>query len=229
MIQSLAGKLVFISNCITPGRKFTARILATLRGLKERQWTTIDSEFKADLQWFASYAEDANGIYMFPPHLPQINIECDSSLRGAGAHNDTRCYTWRYSKDHMETFPDIVHLEAINVVVAFRTLVLSRRCSPAAVVIWTDNLGSSFALESGRTKDSVLAACARELWLMAAKANCSISIRHKHGYLIQLADALSRMNHETQKANIVQSLVSARGLVFVNPVLNDYVFFTPRL
>lgn len=229
MIQSLVGKLVFVSNCITPGRKFTARILATLRNLKDRQWTTIDAEFKADLKWFATYAASANGIRMFPPTLPTISIECDSSLRGAGAHDDDRCYTWAYSNNHTERFPDIVHLEAINVVVAFRTLVIPKRIAPAAVTIWTDNLGSSYALQSGRTKDKTLAACARELWLMAANANCSISIRHKHGHLIELADALSRMNHDTQKAHLASSLVSTRGLSFVDPVLNNYVFFTPLL
>lgn len=114
-------------------------------------------------------------------------------------------------------------------VVAFRTLVLPKNLAPAAVTIWTDNLGSSFALESGRTKDSTLSACARELWLMAANTNCTITIRHKHGHLIQLADALSRMNHNKQKADLVESLVSAKGLLFVKPVLNNYVFFTPVL
>lgn len=229
MIQSLAGKLVYISNCIKPGRKFTARILATLRSLQDRQWTTIDKEFKADLHWFASYAASANGILMFPPHLPVINIECDSSLEGAGAHDNENCYSWKYSVDHMNSFPDIVHLEAINVVVAFRTLVIPKAAAPLAVIIWTDNLGSSYALESGRTRDSTLAACARELWLMAATNNCTISIRHKHGHLIQLADALSRMNQDKQKEALAMSLVSARRLLFVEPVLNDYIFFTPML
>lgn len=168
MIQSLAGKLVYISNCITPGGKFTARILATLRTLKDRQWTTKNDEFKADLKWFATYAASANGVFMFPPNLPTIEIECDSSLQGAGGHNSKSCYTWKYSDHHKAAFPDIVHLEAINVVVAFRTLVTPKKLTPAAVTISTDTLGSSFALESGRTKDSILAACARELWLMTA-------------------------------------------------------------
>lgn len=105
MIQSIAGKLVYISNCIISGRKF---------------------------KWFATYAEAANGILMFPTSLPTVSIECDSSLKGAGGHDHVNCYTWAYAPKHRKVFPDIVHLEAINVVVAFRTLVLPTKLSPAA-------------------------------------------------------------------------------------------------
>lgn len=105
MIQSLAGNLVYISNCITPGRKFTARILATLRTLKDRQWTTIDKEFKADLRWFASYAASANGIFMFPPVLPPINIECDSSLKGAGVTTTRGVTPGNFPKNTGQHFP----------------------------------------------------------------------------------------------------------------------------
>lgn len=49
-IQSLIGKLVYVSNCIPYARKFLSRILATLRNMQDREWTTIDQDFKKDVQ-----------------------------------------------------------------------------------------------------------------------------------------------------------------------------------
>lgn len=40
MIQSLAGSLLFITNCITPARRFISRILMTLAGMEDGSWTS---------------------------------------------------------------------------------------------------------------------------------------------------------------------------------------------
>lgn len=51
MIQAIAGKLIFISNCVQSGRKFLARILATLRNMGEKKWTTLSDPFRADIKF----------------------------------------------------------------------------------------------------------------------------------------------------------------------------------
>lgn len=65
------------------------------------------------------------------------------------------------------------------------------------VVIYTDNLGSSWALETGRTKDEVLSKCSWEMWLEATTNNHIITIRHKPGEELVLADALSRQSRDS--------------------------------
>lgn len=86
MIQSLVGKLIHIATCIKHARKFVARILATLRYMTSvnQEWTTINAEFKADVQWFKNYAAVANGIALINPPRNEFYIECDSSLTGGG-------------------------------------------------------------------------------------------------------------------------------------------------
>lgn len=225
-IQAIAGRLIYVSNCITPGRKFTTRILAALRALRERKWTTISEEFKADLQWFASYAELSNGIALISPDRDNIDIECDSSLQGGGGASDTHCYIWVYKEQHKTAYQAIHHLEAINILVAYNTLANIHPLQPANVTIWTDNMASSFALQYGKTKDRVLAACARELWLKAATFNHEIRIRHRLGVDIPLADTLSRaaLGHTyDQKA---KAMIKQSNLKEVAPVLNNYVFFS---
>lgn len=229
MVQSLAGKLLYITNCITPARKFMFRILATLRGMAERNWATINKEFKLDLQWFLNYAKAENGVLYYNPQKKEIEVQCDSSLTGGGGIAGGYCYAWRYPRSHTQRYPLIHHLEAINLLVAFRTLASLVREAGACIVMETDNMGSSWALQSGKTKDSVFANCARELWLEALTTGLTVNIRHKHGTLIPMADALSRQHDDPAKLAYVRDRIRRDHICSVLPKLNDYVFFNNQI
>lgn len=75
MVQSIVGKLLFITNCIALARKFTARILAVLRSMQDDHWVTLASDFKADITWFLHYAHLNNGIYYYTPERPVVPLE----------------------------------------------------------------------------------------------------------------------------------------------------------
>lgn len=229
MIQALAGKLVYISQCVRSARKFIVRILSTLRSMKQTDWITLGNPFKADIRWFLHFAELSNGVYLYSNKRYEYEIECDSSLHGGGGNTNSHFYAWKYSHQHMDNFPHIVHLEAINILVAYKTLGPTFKLQPAKIVIWTDNITSSFALQSGRTKDDTLGACARELWLQASIFNHEVEIKHKRGELIPLADALSRRFHDPAKARTADSLIDLRHLQPVQPVIRNYKFFDDEL
>lgn len=229
MVQSLVGKLSHVANCVTPGRKFLARMLGTLRAFEDKRWTTIDEEFVKDVSWFYHYATSSNGITLYSPRLPTVVIECDASLEGAGGNTSTHCYTWSYTTAYRQRFTVIHQLEAINTLVAYRTLAHCNVRGPIKALIFTDNMSSSQALMSGRTKDAVLASCAREFWLEAAKNGDIIEIEHRPGTAIPLADALSRMATDNTKRAYVHTAVAQNRLCFIEPMLNDYVFFNPSI
>lgn len=229
MIQSIAGRLIYVANAIPPARKFTARILAALRSMTEGSWISLTEGFKADLKWFVEYSRLSNGFYLFSPVRPTIEIECDSSLAGGGGVSPPFCYAWTYTKKHTQEFQDIHQLEAVNLIVAYQTLGANRNIHPANVVIYTDNMASSCVLSSGRAKDEILAACSRQLWLLAAVHCHEIIIKHKSGTDIPVADALSRMTIDGEKNKLITELVEIGELKFVEPVLNDYVFFASFL
>lgn len=224
MIQAIVGKLIFISNCVHQGRKFLARILLTLSNMKDGAWTTLSTQFKADIKWFFHYAESANGIFLCPPILPLIEIECDSSLKAAGGVADGVYYTWIYTQKHRNNYPQIYQLEVANILVAYKTLAPVFNKSAAHVIVWTDNITSSFALQTGKTKDPLLASCSRELWLQAAIYNHQIEIKHKSGALLQLADALSRMHNDKEKAALAHSIIARSNLKPVSPIYRDTNF-----
>ena len=72
---------------------------------------------------------------------------------------------------------NIAHLEAINLVVAFRTLAPTRP-NEFQITINTDNAASQQVLENGKGRGETLTACAREIWLFAATNCCEITIQH---------------------------------------------------
>lgn len=212
-LQSLAGRLAFISNCILPGRKFMARLLVTIGDMGKKNWMTITNDCVLDIKWFYLYSKSSNGMALYQPTKPLCELECDSSLLGGGGNSSNTCY---------------------NACLLGNTLMPIRNdfLNPppgAKIVVWTDNSASAFALQSGRTKDSVLAACARELWLLAATSSFDIHISHKAGKLIPLADALSRSHQDPTKAALVSAIIKRRNLCVLPPAHNDYEFFNPLL
>lgn len=88
--------------------------------MQDRTWTSLSHEFKADIRWFYLFATTSNGILLCPPNRPTIEIECDSSLNAAGG-NSKGFYVWKYTDTHTTNFPNICHLEAINLLIAYKT------------------------------------------------------------------------------------------------------------
>ena len=134
-----------------------------------------------------------------PPELERWEIECDSSLTGGGAFSKARFFTEQYNSEFLEHTKVIAHLEALNLIHAVKFL-LQPNPNRYLIVINTDNQASQVVLESGKGKDPVLTACARQLWLMAAVRSSEIKVVYKPGNALILADALSRA-HANPKLN----------------------------
>lgn len=229
MLQSLIGKILHVAGCIKHARKFTARLLSTLRSMGHRQWTTISEDCKADIHWFLQYASTANGVSLYAPTLNLLTIECDACLTGAGGNTSTHYYQWDYEQRHTTRFPNIHQLEAVNVLVALRTLAPPHLHHVDGILILTDNISASFSLTTGKTRDDVLGACARELWLEGAIKDIDIQIKHKPGQQIPLADALSRAGTDPAMSKFASAEVRIRNLTKLPPALNGYKFFDDTL
>lgn len=99
-IQSLVGKMSFISNCVTQGRRFMSRVLAALRAMGDQEWTTLSEDFRLDVKWFITYAEIANGVALFVPNRLEVQLEARLlllPLTGGGGVGLNCCYTWLYT------------------------------------------------------------------------------------------------------------------------------------
>ena len=215
-IQSLAGRLNHISLCVRPARKFMARILATLREATQETSVAISEEFRRDVRWFCEFARATNTRLLIEPKLPMLVIECDACLVGAGGFSNSHFYEVMFPT-HLTATMHISQLEALNVVLALKTL-LPPLLTSTRVLVKTDNIAAMYALSTGRTRDPILAACAREIWLIAAVRQLDILIEHFPGDTLVLADALSRSGTNPSMSRLAKALVVEMRLSCSKPV-----------
>ena len=208
-LQRLVGRLQHVARCVQPARRFMARILATLRDAPHVGKHLVPEDLLLDIQWFKNYARDANGIVLIPeaPRTTWV-IECDSSLQGGGAHSPTHYFAEQYDTGYTAHNPNIARLEALNLLHAVKHL-LPQQPHRYDIVVNTDNMATQQVLSEGTGRDTVLSACAREIWLLAAHNNCTVQVLHKPGKDLVLADALSRYS-DTPAARLRADFMCAR-------------------
>ena len=82
----------------------------------------------------------------------------------------------------------------LNIVVVLK--IWANQWSNKKLRIKCDNMAVVEVLTSGRTRDPVLALCARNVWLISAMYNISIHIEHIPGKNNVIADLLSRFQFD---------------------------------
>ena len=225
-LQVLAGTLNHIALCILPARRFMARILTNLRSAPQTGWVRIDEEARRDIAWFVKYAEASNGRVLLQPTLHKLCLECDACLEGGGGFSPTHYYSVRFPLEWMVKH-HISRLEALNVIIAIKSLIPDDLHS-TEVVIKTDNIAAAYSLTTGRAKDPILASCARELWLIAATRQLTITVEHAPGETLVLADALSRRHKSPDYDSFIIKTVHDLNIMPTEPVHFDHVL-TPGL
>ena len=129
-----------------------------------------------------------NGIVYYDLRHIQAELHLDACLTGLGGIFDNQCYALLVPKKFNDY--SIVHLEMVNIVVALK--IWATEWSNKKLLIKCDNMAVVEVLTSGRTRDNILAACARNVWLLCAMFNIAIHIEHIPGKQNVVADLLSR-------------------------------------
>ncbi|CAG2203365.1 unnamed protein product [Mytilus edulis] len=87
-LQSLLGKLHFVSNCVRPGRLFVSRLLTWLRSLPDDKCDHIIPLYiRKDLFWWYHFLKSYNGVSMMALEdwsQPDEILETDATLSGCG-------------------------------------------------------------------------------------------------------------------------------------------------
>ena len=160
--QSLLGKLIYIQKCIKPSRIFINRILDLFRNNANNRKIYLTPEFHKDIQWFLAFLPTYNGIsYINKTNIdPEQTLHLDACLTGMGAIWRDRVYvTPIHNCGDLKL--TIVHLEMIYIVVAL--LVWGKMWHHGSISVKCDNLGVVQVVKTGKTKDSFLALCIRNI------------------------------------------------------------------
>ena len=209
-LQSLLGLLLYITKCVRPARYFLNRMLKLLRDNHNNQNICLTDEFFKDLKWFQVFLTSYNGTTFY--HQPPLHkhIYLDASLEGLGGCYDNHVYALCIPRGYNNY--NIAHLEILNVVVALK--IWAPLCANKSIQIMCDNMAVVEVLTCGRARDSIMATCARNVWLLAAMFNVNIIVSHIKGLDNSIADLLSRWHVTVDNCQILHTLVE-------NPVWVD--------
>ena len=193
-LQSLIGKLSFISKCVFGSRIFISRLLLSLQGLKKQNHRfKIGSEFRKDLSWWKSFLVSFNGVTYIPEVIwsdPDFHMSTDACLTGAGG--------WSNSSYFSESFPDFIKeanfhiniLEMLAILVGLR--IWCKSFQNFRIQLLCDNQASVTVINTGRTKDKMMLKIVRELAYISVHNNLQIRAVHLAGNSNRIADLLSR-------------------------------------
>ena len=192
-VQSIIGKLQFAGTCVRPGRIFISRMLNFLREMPDRKPVSIPKDFLKDARWWRIFIARYNGISMMPLanwSAPDVVFSSDACLVGCGG--------WSGSEYFHASFPgwlsdQNLHINALEML----TIVLCSKLwggtwRSKRILVYCDNEASVTVLNSGKTKDSFLQDCVREICFLAASHEFEIKAVHRPGIQNTLADLLSR-------------------------------------
>ena len=111
----------------------------------------------------------------------------------------------------------IVHLEMVNILLAVR---LFKECWKGRTVqIKCENEAVVTVLESAKTHDPYLAACARNIWLVAALHYIDLQYMHIRGQVNCVPDLLSRWQSTPSNYEMLHSYIQNPVWCHISPDL----------
>ena len=186
-------------KCVKPARIFINRMLDLLRSPHATQGITLTADFKCDLQWFAMFLPQYNGVSMYDHRVIDMSLELDDGLTGFGG----RCGWFVYHLPISRGFRDwtIVHLEMVNIFLALR--LFAQLWSTKKIEIHCDNQ----AVVTVVRKNSFLATSARNIWYLTAVHDIDVQYSHIKCASNQLADTLSRWQGSLDQVQFLHSQI----------------------
>ena len=145
-----------------------------------------------------------------------IRIRIDGSPVGLGAIYENAGYAIPLQRGYSGF--DNVHLEMLNILIALR--VWHTCWEGKRILIHCDNSAVVSVIHTGKTRDHVLAALARNIAMEAAKADIHINTIYILGKQNIIADSLSRWySHDIYKQKISKLLSNPTWMHISPPML----------
>ena len=187
-LQTLLGKLLYISRCVKGARMYLNRMLALLRRHHTCSNIIPDDGYYLDRLWFISFLKQFNGVVIFRKGNISETVFVDATLTGIGGSWGNKAYSTSIPPQISQGVA-ISQLELYNIVVAAR--LWAPLWQNKAVCIRCDNESAVSVCNSGKMRDVFMNLCLHNLWLVISQYNIDLRVTHIRGKDNTLADALS--------------------------------------
>lgn len=202
-IQSLVGKLNWITQCVYGGRFHMRRLIDRSNTLK-KPWhrTLVTIEMKKDILWWLSFMRIFNGSVPMIDCRPATPVSIDSCKRAGGAfyQGDFVHTQWK----HEISMLPINYLE----VLALEPAVL--RWAPLwankKVFIHSDNITACSIINRGSCKNPLVMDSLRRVFWLSAVFNFRLKAVYYRAAANHLADSASRLHQPGKLQTLFQGM-----------------------
>ena len=202
-IQSLVGKLNWITQCVYGGRFHMRRLIDKSNTLK-KPWhrTHVTLEMKKDILWWLSFMQTFNGTMPMIDCRPATPCSIDSCKLAGGAF---------YQGDFVHTMwkPEIQSLP-INYLEVLALEPAVTRWAPLwtnkKVFIHSDNQAACSIINRGSCRNPVVMDSLRRVFWLSAVFNFRLKAVYYRGASNFLADCVSRLHEPGKLQNLLQNM-----------------------
>lgn len=198
-LQSLIGKLSFVTNCIRPGRIFINRLLEILRTTPPTGKVSMNEQILHDLRWWKNYLPGFDGVsILWLQDCLEVNawLASDASLIGGGAMHEKQFFHLKFNDRMLQCTDNIAQRELFMIVIAIK--LWGESLAGKVVRFSTDNQIAMYAINSGRTRDKFTQKCIREIAWVCAKFQILLKASYLKSELNVIPNTLSRWYQSTE-------------------------------
>ena len=206
-LQSLIGKLSFVTNCVRAGRIFISRLIEKIGLFHEKQHIVVDDQIKADLRWWKQFLPVFNGmgiLWLYDYTQPDSFIASDASLVGGGAVCEKEFFHFKFDQNILTATNNIAQRELFTILIAVK--LWSKKLFGKLIRFSTDNEVSMHVINKGRSQDQFMLTCIRELAWVCANNHILIKAVFLPGKHNILPDTLSRWHLGSEARHTVRRM-----------------------
>ena len=196
-LQSILGKLLWVSKAVRNSRVFVGRIISVLRSLKSQSSKTIlSSEIRKDFLWWNKFLETFSGVELIPPITVSQSVYGDAYPQGGGSWNPVlmEYFSMRFPQYMCSADTPIHTKEFIIVLLSIR--LWGPKWAGQRIMIFCDNDSVCDACTYQKPKDPSMQKLVREFLYWVCKFNFCPVLNKISSAENNIADYISR-NHDT--------------------------------
>lgn len=204
-MQQLVGFLGYASRVVYGGRTFTRRLIEVLTEATRlgRRFVRWSAQTRLDIQWWCDCLDTWMGKALFikqsPTMIQDFQIDASGNERlGAGAFWNGSGIQQRWDEEVAAGIRagelNSPHLEVFPLLMAARKW--HEQWKGKHVIVFTDNKGAQFYINSGTSPHKMVMRWLRELFWLSAVHGFRVTARWIPGKINKIADALSRFEDE---------------------------------
>lgn len=162
-VQSLIGKLNFVTNCVHSSRIYISSLINFLKEMSPKQRYSIPRSVLLDLQFWKEFMPRYNGLSKMIKTdwtKPDQVFSCDSTLTQAAGWCEGEFFLRKFPETLDDERVKITQKECLTLVACVK--LWADKCEGNKVLINCDNLSTVLAVNSGRSKNKFMQTCLRE-------------------------------------------------------------------